>query len=80
MGRGEPYYCKGMESAMRAVLALLAIVAVSSCQAGPGGGSASWPPPSGTAVAPATVQGDVAAILKGMDQARTDGLRRAAGR
>lgn len=65
---------------MRVVLAMLAIVAVASCQAGPGSSSAAWPPPSGTTVAPVTVQSDVAAILRGMDQARTDGLRRAAGR
>ena len=65
---------------MRVLLAVLAIVAVASCQAGPSSTRASWPPPSGTTVAPSTVQGDVAAILQGMDQARTEGLRRAAGR
>ncbi len=77
MGSGGASFLNGMDDSMRAVLALLAIVAVSSCQASPGGRSGAWPPPSGTAAAPARVQSDVAAILKGMEQARVDGLRRA---
>lgn len=64
---------------MRVVLGLLVLVAISSCQsvsnriAGPVGGAAG----SQALVSPAQVQSDVAAILKGMDQARVDGLRRA---
>ena len=60
---------------MRIVLTLLAIIAVASCQTAPTGGSS--PPGSAAMVAPDRVQSDVAAIIKGMEQARVDGLRRA---
>lgn len=64
---------------MRVVLGLLTVLAISSCQSAPNRvagpvGAAAGPEPL---VAPAQVQSDVAAILKGMDQARVDGLRRA---
>jgi hypothetical protein len=68
-----------MELLMRAVLALLAIVAVASCQASPGGRAYSPAPQQEPGVQPSNVQSDVAAILNGMNQARTEGLRRAAG-
>jgi len=64
---------------MRVVLGLCVLVAIASCQsvpnrvAGPAGPAAGPDP----LVSPQQVQSDVAAILKGMDQARVDGLRRA---
>jgi hypothetical protein len=68
-----------MESRMRVVLGLCVLFAIASCQAvpsrvaGPAGGAAG----PEALVPPAQVQSDVAAILKGMDQARVEGLRRA---
>ena len=64
---------------MRVVLGLCVLVTIASCQsapnrvAGPAGAAAGQDP----LVSPQQVQGDVAAILKGMDQARVEGLRRA---
>jgi hypothetical protein len=61
---------------MRVFFALLVIALVSSCQTVPRS-SGSWPPAGGAAASQGQVQGDVAAILRGMEQARSDGLRRA---
>lgn len=66
---------------MRIAFVLLAIFAVCSCQTTrSGSGNEAWPSGRGMVASPAQVQSDVAAIIKGMDQARSDGLRRAESR
>jgi hypothetical protein len=68
-----------MEKLMRLALALLAILAVASCQSYPTATAPGWRNPV-AAVSGTQVQRDVAAIVQGMEQARNEGLRRAAGR